>query len=395
MFPTLMPTYARADIAFERGEGCYLFDGAGRRYLDFAAGIAVDSLGHCHPHLVEKVKGQLDRLWHVSNLYRIPGQEQLAERLVAATFADSVFFNNSGAEALETGIKMMRKFHCTSGNPEKFRIICCNNAFHGRTLATLAAGGQEKHLNGFGPVVEGFDHVAFGNLNEMRAAITPETAGILVEPVQGEGGIRPAPAGYLQGLRDVADEFGLLLMFDEVQCGAGRTGKLFAHEWAGVTPDIMAVAKGLGGGFPVGASLAVEKVASVMTAGSHGTTFGGNPLAMAAANAVLDVMLEDGFLERVTKTGDYLHQTLERLVAEFPALYEEKRGLGLMAGLKCREDGQNAALNGKLAELGMLAVMAGDNVLRLVPPLVLTTAEIDEADGFIRQASQAVLAEGN
>ncbi len=388
--PSLMPTYARTDIAFDRGEGAYLFDGAGRRYLDFAAGIAVDSLGHCHPHLVEKLTEQVGKLWHVSNLFRIPGQERLAERLVANTFADSVFFNNSGAEAMETGFKMMRRFHSDNGAPERYRVICCNGAFHGRTLATIAAGGQEKHLAGFGPAVDGFDHVAFGNLNEMRAAITPETAGILVEPVQGEGGIRPAPEGYLKGLRDVADEFGLLLMFDEVQCGAGRTGKLFAHEWSDATPDIMAVAKGLGSGFPLGASLAVEKVASVMVAGSHGTTFGGNPLAMAAANAVLDVMLADGFMDSVTRVANYMAQAMQALVTDFPDLLDEYRGQGLMVGLKCAEDGQNAALNTRLTDLGMLTALAGDNVLRMVPPLIITEAHVDEAMVMLRQACQSV-----
>lgn len=390
MISNLMPTYARTDIAFERGEGVYLFDDAGRRYLDFAAGIAVDSLGHCHPHLVSALTEQAGKLWHTSNLFRIPGQEKLADRLVANTFADSVFFNNSGAEAIETGIKMMRRYHHDNGAPERYRVICCTGAFHGRTLATIAAGGQEKHLAGFGPVVDGFDHVAFGNLNELRASITPETAGILVEPVQGEGGIRPAPDGYLKGLRDVADEFGILLMFDEVQCGAGRTGKFFAHEWSGVTPDVMAVAKGLGSGFPVGASLAVEKVASCLVAGTHGTTFGGNPLAMAAANAVLDVMLADGFMDHVTRIAQYLAKSMTGLVSEFPELFEEIRGQGLMVGLKCVKDGQNAAICAKLTELGMLTVLAGDNVLRLVPPLIIEESHVDEAMVFLREACQAI-----
>jgi acetylornithine/N-succinyldiaminopimelate aminotransferase len=386
----VMPTYARTDIAFERGEGVYLFDSAGRRYLDFAAGIAVDSLGHCHPHLVEKLTEQVGKLWHTSNLFRIPGQELLADRLVENTFADSVFFNNSGAEAIETGIKMMRRYHHDNGAPERYRVICCDGAFHGRTLATIAAGGQEKHLAGFGPAVDGFDHVAFGNLNEMRTAITPETAGILVEPVQGEGGIRPAPDGYLKGLRDVADEFGILLMFDEIQCGAGRTGKFFAHEWSGVAPDVMAVAKGLGGGFPVGASLAVEKVAKCLAAGSHGTTFGGNPLAMAAANAVLDVMLADGFLDNVNRIASYMENAFIGLVNDYPQVLEEVRGQGLMIGLKCINEGQNAAISAKLTELGMLTVLAGDNVLRLVPPLTIEESHVDEAMAFLKEALHAV-----
>lgn len=394
MITPVMPTYARADISFERGEGSYLYDTTGRRYLDFAAGIAVDALGHCHPHLVEKLQEQAGKLWHTSNLYRIPGQEKLAERLVANTFADAAFFTNSGAEAIECGLKAARRYHDLNGAPEKYRVICIENAFHGRTLATIAAGGQPKLLAGFGPAVDGFDHVAFGNLNEMRAAVTGETAAILVEPIQGEGGIRPMPEGYLKGLRQIADEFGLLLMYDEVQCGMGRTGKLFAHDWAGVAPDIMAVAKGLGGGFPVGACLAVERVASVMTAGTHGSTFGGNPLAMAAANAVMDVILGDGFLSDVEKIAGYLRVQLEETVARHPAIFEDVRGQGLMTGLKCVDDGLNAKISAKLMELGMLTVLAGDNVLRLVPPLIIKEAEVDEAISLINQAAD-LLAEGN
>ncbi len=394
MITPVMPTYARADISFERGEGPYLYDTVGRRYLDFAAGIAVDALGHCHPHLVEKLQEQAGKLWHTSNLYRIPGQEQLAERLIANTFADAAFFTNSGAEAIECGLKAARRYHDLTGAPEKFRVICIENAFHGRTLATIAAGGQPKLLAGFGPVVDGFDHVAFGNLNEMRAAVTGETAAILVEPIQGEGGIRPMPEGYLKGLRQIADEFGLLLMYDEVQCGMGRTGKLFAHEWPDVAPDIMAVAKGLGGGFPVGACLAVERVASVMTAGTHGSTFGGNPLAMAAANAVMDVMLADGFLSGVSKIAGYLWGRLEEIATKYPSFFADVRGQGLMMGIKCVEEGANAKLSGKLLELGMLTVLAGDNVLRLVPPLIITEAEVNEAIGLIDQATD-MLSGGN
>jgi len=386
----VMPTYARIDVSFERGEGPYLYDTAGRRYLDFAAGIAVDALGHCHPHLVEKLQEQAGKLWHTSNLYRIPGQEKLAERLIAHTFADAAFFTNSGAEAMECGLKAIRRYHDLNGAPEKFRVLCIENAFHGRTLATIAAGGQPKLLAGFGPVVDGFDHVAFGNLNEMRAAITGETAAILVEPVQGEGGIRPMPEGYLKGLRQIADEFGLLLMYDEVQCGMGRTGKLFAHEWPDVAPDIMAVAKGLGGGFPVGACLAVEKVASVMTAGTHGSTFGGNPLAMAAANAVMDVVLAEGFLEGVDTIAGYLRKRLQEIVSRYPDIFEEVRGLGLMTGLKCVEEGANARINGKLMELGMLTVLAGDNVLRLVPPLIIMEEQVDEAIDLIDRAAASL-----
>lgn len=377
MIPAVIPTYARAGLDFESGEGAYLQASDGRRYLDFAAGIAVTALGHCHPHLVDALNDQAGRLWHCSNLYRIPGQERLAERLVAATFADSVFFANSGTEAVECGLKMIRKHFDDTGRPERFRVITCEGAFHGRSLAAIAAGGQDKHLDGFDPVVEGFDEVAFGNLDEMRAAITPETAAILVEPVQGEGGIRPAPPDYLRGLRDIADESGLLLFLDEVQCGMGRTGRLFAHQWADVTPDVMAVAKGLGGGFPVGACLAVEKVASALTAGSHGSTFGGNPLAMAVANAVLDVVLADGFLERVAETARDLRERLEGLVVAHPEVLGEVRGSGLMLGLECVVP--NSDLKDRLEDNGMLAVTAGDNVVRLTPPLIIERSHVEEA----------------
>ncbi len=291
MISPVLPTYARADLAFERGEGAYLFSTDGRRFLDFSSGVAVTSLGHAHPHLVAALKAQAEKLWHCSNLYRVPGQERAAERLVGASFADTAFFCNSGAEAMECAIKVARKYHAATGHPERQRLICCTGSFHGRTLATLAAAGNQKYLDGFGPPAAGFDHVAYGNLNEMRAAVTQETAGIVVEPVQGEGGLATASAEYLEGLRAIADEFGILLVFDEVQSGMGRTGKLFAYQWTKIAPDVMGLAKGLGGGFPVGACLASERAAQGMTAGTHGSTFGGNPLAMAATNAVLDVML--------------------------------------------------------------------------------------------------------
>lgn len=373
----LMPTYARADLVFERGEGVYLFAAGGRKYLDFGAGVAVVSLGHCHPHLVKALQAQAATLWHCSNLYRIPGQERLAERLVAASFADSVFFSNSGAEAVECALKMLRRYHDETGNPQRYRTIVTAEAFHGRTLATIAAGGQPKHMKGFDPVVGGFDRVAFGNLNEARAAIGPETAAILVEPVQGEGGTRAAPDDYLKGLRAMADEFGLLLILDEVQSGMGRTGKLFAHEWAGIRPDVVATAKGLGGGFPVGATLAVEKVARVMTAGSHGSTFGGNPLAMAAGNAVLDVLLADGFLARVERIGKFLRAEVEALARRHPRVVAEVRGMGLLLGLKTHPE--NLAAVKALRESGLLVVPAGDNVVRLLPPLVIEDAHVKEA----------------
>jgi acetylornithine/N-succinyldiaminopimelate aminotransferase len=377
MISAVLPTYARYDLAFERGEGAYLYDTEGGKHLDFASGIAVTVLGHSHPHLVEALVRQGSKLWHTSNLYQVPGQTRLAERLVAHSFADTVFFGNSGAEAGECAIKMVRKYHDDTGNPDKYRIITCGGAFHGRTLSTLAAAGNPKYLKGFAPDVDGFDNVAFGNLNELRAAIGPHTAGILVEPVQGEGGIRPASLDYLRGLREVADEFGLLLVFDEVQCGMGRTGKLFAHEWAGITPDIAMVAKGLGGGFPVGACLATEKAAVGMTAGSHGSTFGGNPLAMAVGNAVLDVILADGFFETVDRNARVLWQKLVALVAKYPSVLEEVRGAGMILGLKCAVT--NTEMVDRLRRHGLLTVSAGDNVVRLLPPLIIGQSEIDEA----------------
>ena len=313
MITPVLPTYKRAPLAFDHGKGMRVYTEDGKEYLDFGAGVAVTSLGHAHPHLVEALTEQARKLWHTSNLYVIPGQEKLAHRLTEATFADTVFFTNSGAEALECAIKMARKFHAAKGAPERYRIITFEGAFHGRTLATIAAGGQAKYLEGFGPKVEGFDQVPFGDEKALLAAITEATAGILIEPIQGEGGLRVLPPGKLKRLREIADEHGLLLILDEVQCGVGRTGKLFAHEWAGIKPDIMAIAKGIGGGFPVGACLATEEAAQGMTAGTHGSTFGGNPLAMAVGNAVLDVILADGFLDHVKKSGLALKQRLARL----------------------------------------------------------------------------------
>ncbi len=373
----VMPTYARTDVMFDRGEGAWLFTGDGRRFLDFGAGVAVTALGHAHPHLVASLKAQAEKLWHCSNLYRIAGQERLAERLVAHSFADTVFVCNSGAEAVEATIKLARRYHQAQGAKDKFRVITARGAFHGRTLATISAGGQEKHLDGFAPKVEGFDQVAFGNLNEARAAVTPQTAAVLVEPIQGEGGIVPAPADYLKGLRAMADEFGLLLIFDEVQTGMGRTGKLFAYEWSGVTPDVMALAKGLGGGFPIGACLATERAAQYMKPGTHGSTFGGNPLAVSAANAVLDVMLAPGMLEGVRAVADSLWAKLRELVARRPRVFELARGQGLMIGLKCKLP--NSEVVSRLFDNGLLAVAAGDNVVRLIPPLIIGEAEVNAA----------------
>jgi acetylornithine/N-succinyldiaminopimelate aminotransferase len=390
----VMPTYARYDVTLERGEGVYVFDTQGRRYLDFGAGIAVTSLGHCHPHLVEALKSQAETIWHCSNLYHIPDQDRLADRLAENSFADSVFFSNSGSEAVELSCKAARKYHAENGHPERYRVISVEGAFHGRSLAMIAAGRQEKHIQGFGPIVDGFDQVAFGNLNEMRAAITGETAAIIVEPVQGEGGIRPMDTTYLEALREICDEFGLLLLMDEVQTGIGRTGKLFAHQWSGVTPDVMALAKGLGGGFPIGACLVTQKVSDAMTAGSHGSTFGGNPMASAVANAVLDVILEDGFFAGVGRASTRLMSGLEGLVARYPAIFSEIRGQGLMIGLKCREDGANGAMVKALIASGLLTVPAGDNIVRLLPPLVIEDSHVDEALAIFDTVCRDITAEG-
>ncbi len=372
-----MPTYNRADLAFARGEGPYLETTDGRRFLDFGAGIAVNCLGHGHPHLVRALTEQAQRLWHTSNLYRIPEQERLAARLVAASFADRVFFTNSGTEAVECAIKTARKYHSATGRPERHRLITFEGAFHGRTLAALAAGGQAKHLDGFGPPVEGFDQVPVGDAETVAAAITPETAGILIEPILGEGGVRVVEPAFLRALRALCDEHGLMLIFDEVQTGLGRTGKLFAHEWSGITPDIMAIAKGIGGGFPLGACLATEAAATGMTAGTHGSTYGGNPLAMAVGNAVLDVVLADGFLDRVARTAGRLKQGLAELVDAHPALFEEIRGEGLMIGLQCRTP--NADLVTAARNENLLIVPGGDNTVRLLPPLIIDEGHVHEA----------------
>jgi len=384
----LYETFARAPLAFDRGEGCWLISADGHRYLDLAGGIAVNSLGHSHPHLVAALVEQAGKLWHVSNLYHIPGQERLGERLVDASFADKVFFTNSGAEALECAIKTARRYQYVKGHPERFRIITFEGAFHGRTLATIAAGGQAKYLEGFGPKVDGFDQVAFDDIDAAEKFIGPETAAILLEPVQGEGGVRSFPSSSLKRVRELCDKHGLLLIFDEVQCGIGRTGKLFAHEWAGVAPDIMAIAKGIGGGFPVGACLATAEAASGMTAGVHGTTFGGNPLAMAVGNAVLDVVLEDGFLDEVARKALLFKQGLAAVADEYSNVIEEIRGTGLMLGLKCKVP--NTQFVQALREEKTLSVGAGDNVVRLLPPLTISDEEIREAVERIRAAAKSL-----
>ena len=373
----VMPTYARQNIAFSRGEGAWLIATTGDRFLDFASGVAVNALGHAHPALVAALTEQASRLWHCSNLYRISGQERLAERLCDVTFAERVFFSNSGAEACEGAIKLARRYHFANGHPERWRIITFKGAFHGRTLATIAAAGNPKYLEGFGPPVPGFDVVDFGDLEAVERAIGAETAAIMVEPVQGEGGVRVAALSWLRDLRRLCDRHGLLLVLDEVQCGMGRTGKLFAHEWAEITPDVMAVAKGIGGGFPLGAFLATAEAAKGMVAGTHGSTYGGNPLGMAVGNAVLDVVLAPGFLARVEEAGLRLKQELARVMDEAPDVVEEVRGSGLLVGIKVTPP-MAEVVAAAMAEK-LLTVGAGENVVRLLPPLNVTDAEVGEA----------------
>ncbi len=378
MITPIMPTYARMPVAFERGEGMYLYDTDGKKYLDFYSGIGVMCLGHSHPTLVNALTEQANKLWHCANTYQIPEGERLAERLVEASFADTVFFTNSGAESIECAIKMVRKYHHDKGNAGKYRLVTMASAFHGRTLAGIAAAGQEKLTKGFEPLPDGFDVVPFGDLDAVKAAIGPETGGIMVEPVQGEGGIRPIDDETLKALREICDENGILLVFDEIQCGMGRTGKLFAHEWAGVTPDIAACAKGIGGGFPLGACLATEDAASGMVVGTHGTTYGGNPLAMAVGNAVLDEMLAPGFLERVTEMGNLLHGRLAALQQRHSNLITEVRGKGLMAGIRIPSIPTREIVVDLIGR-GMLPAVAGDMVVRMLPPLILDESHIDEA----------------
>ncbi len=377
MATAVMPTYARADLAFERGEGVYLYTQDGKRFLDFASGVAVSSLGHAHPHLTAALHAQIDKVLHTSNLYRIEGQERLAQRLVDASFASSAFFCNSGAEAVEAGLKLVRRFHQKNGRTDRYRVVTATNSFHGRTMHTISASRNEKHLDGFLPAIEHFDQVPFGNMNALRAAISDKTAAIIVEPVQGESGINPADPEYLKGLRAAADEFGILLMFDEVQTGMGRTGKLFAYEHSGVAPDVMALAKGLGGGFPIGACLASERVTAVMAPGTHGSTFGGNPMACAAANAVLDVM-DEKFLAHVREIGADLKARLTKLVPKFPGVLKDVRGLGLMIGIEFDKP-VNTDVVRLLEAKGLLTVVAGNNVVRFVPPLIIDASHVDEA----------------
>ncbi len=393
--PAVMATYARQNLVFARGEGSWLETSEGQRYLDLASGVAVNALGHAHPRLVAALKAQAERLWHTSNLYRVEGQERVAERLVHLTFADRVFFCNSGAEACEGAIKAARRFHYVNGAPERRRIITFEGAFHGRTLATLAAAGNAKYLEGFGPEADGFDHVAFGDHEALERAVGPETAAIMIEPVQGEGGVRTVPDQCLKGLRDLCDDKGLLLILDEVQSGVGRTGRLFAHEWAGISPDIMAVAKGIGGGFPIGAFLATEEVAKGMTAGTHGSTFGGNPLAMAVADAVLDVVTEPGFLAEVQRKSSIFKQALEGLKDRFPDRIAEIRGRGLLMGIRLASDITPPAMVKAAIGQKLLVVGAGDNVVRLLPPLNIGEDEIATAIERLGKALGSVERQGS
>lgn len=385
----MLPAYARVDLAFERGEGVWLIATNGDRYLDFGSGVAVNALGHAHPHLVEAIKAQAEKLLHVSNLYRIPEGERLADRLCAASFAEKVFFANSGAEAMEGVIKMVRKYQSANGHPERYRIITFEGSFHGRTLATLAAAKNKKHLDGFGPVMDGFDQVPLGDIEAVKRAIGPQTAGILIEPVQGEGGVRAAPPSFFKALRELCDKHGLLLALDEVQTGIGRLGELFGYQKIGVTPDVMGLAKGLGGGFPIGAVLATAEAAKGMTPGTHGSTFGGNPLACAAGNAVLDVVLKPGFIDHVKHAELLFRQWLAALKDRYPSVIAEVRGEGLLIGLKA------VVPNGELSDAArkekLLTVGAGDNVVRLVPPLIVSDAEITDAVERLDRACAAIV----
>ncbi|WP_310620993.1 aspartate aminotransferase family protein [Flexibacterium corallicola] len=384
---SLFQTYVRSELEFERGEGVWLYANDGRRYMDCASGVAVSGLGHSHPKLVEALQKQAETLWHVSNLYRSKEQEELGQLLVDNSFADKVFFCNSGTEAVEGAIKTTRRYFYAKGEPEKYRIITFEGAFHGRTMAGLAAGGQQKYLEGFGPALEGFDKVPFADLEAVKAAIGPQTAAILLEPIQGEGGIKAFDPAFLRALRALCDEHGLLLVLDEIQCGVGRTGKFFAHEWAGIEPDVMAVAKGIGGGFPLGAFLATDEVASGMSAGTHGTTYGGNLLAMTVGKAVLSIVLEPEFLEKVQKKSLLLKQKLAALVDSHPEVFKEVRGSGLMLGLVCKGD-QGLTLKA-CRDNGLLPVPAGENVLRIMPPMVISEEEISQLVEMLETAALA------
>jgi acetylornithine/N-succinyldiaminopimelate aminotransferase len=388
MIPSVLPTYARAPLSFVKGEGSWLIEADGRRFLDLGAGIAVNALGHANPDLVAALTAQAGQLWHVSNLYNIPAQQALADALVDNTFADTVFFTNSGTESCELAVKMARKYWYDQGAADRTDIIAFDGSFHGRSSAGIAAAGSEKMIEGFGPILPGFVHLAFGDMAALRAALTDQTAAILLEPIQGEGGIRLLPDTDLQAIRALCDETGTLLILDEVQCGMGRTGRLFAHEWAGITPDIMMVAKGIGGGFPLGAVLATERAASGMTAGTHGSTYGGNPLACAVGAKVMEIVSAPAFLDGVNQRAGLLRQKLEGLVAEHPDIFEGVRGAGLMLGLKCKIPNTDLVKAG-YAQM-VLTVPAGDNVVRLLPPLNITDTEIHDAVARLSQAAASI-----
>lgn len=390
MIPSVLPTYSRAPLSFVKGEGSWLIEEDGRRFLDLGAGIAVNALGHAHPALVAALTEQAGQLWHTSNLYEIPQQQELADRLVALSFADTVFFTNSGTEACELAVKMARKYFYDKGQPDRTEIITFSGSFHGRSSAGIAAAGSEKMTKGFGPLLPGFKHIEFGDMEALGAAITDTTAAIMIEPVQGEGGIRPVPDADLKQMRALCETHGLLLIFDEVQCGVGRTGKMFAHEWAGVTPDIMMVAKGIGGGFPLGAVLATENAASGMTAGTHGSTYGGNPLGCAVGNAVVNIIGTDAFLDDVNRKAGLMRQKLEGLVASHPDVFESVRGSGLMLGLKCKATNSDVVSAGYRHEV--ITVPAADNVIRLLPPLNITDEDIAEAVSRLDQAASSLAA---
>ncbi len=390
MIPSILPTYSRAPLKFVKGEGSWLIEADGRRFLDMGSGIAVTLLGHANPVLVDALTSQAGSLWHVSNLYEIPGQVELADRLVEATFADTVFFTNSGTEACELAVKMARKYHYENDEPERVEIVAFEGCFHGRSSAAIAASGAEKMVRGFGPLLAGFAQVPFGDIEAVRAAVTEASAAIIVEPVQGEGGIVPLPDETLKALRQICDDTGMLLILDEVQCGMGRTGRLFAHERAGITPDIMMVAKGIGGGFPLGAVLATEDAASGMTAGTHGSTYGGGPLAMAVGNAVVKAVADKAFLAEVNRKAGLLRQKLEGLVAEHPDVFEGIRGEGLMLGVKCKVPNADVVKAGY--DAGIITVPAGDNVVRLLPPLTISDEEIAEASSRLDKMATAAKA---
>jgi len=393
MSNAILPVYGPSPVVFERGEGVRLYDDKGKAYLDFIAGIAVNSLGHAHPALVKALTDQANKLWHLSNMYRVPGQERLAQRYADLTFADKVFFTNSGAEAIEASIKIARRYHWAKGNPERITILSFTGSFHGRTYAGINAGGQDKYREGFGPRLPGYKTLEYGDHAALEAAIVePDVAAVLIEPVQGEGGVREAPEQCLQGLRKLCTDNGVLLIYDEVQCGAGRTGQLFHHQWVkGAEPDILAAAKGIGGGFPMGACLATDEAASGMAKGVHGSTFGGGPLAMAVGNAVLDVVTGDGFLEGVRRVSGDLTQGMESLKDRYPELVLAVTGRGLLRGLQMTSD--PLPLRGKLAERGLLVGTAGNNVLRLAPPLIVTAADVREAVDIIDQQLNTMMVE--